>query len=324
MQDTPGMQYDSGQPALGAPAAGSPMPPTPPGGYTHGVTQVPNPAVPEGMGPSPEDLRRQYAGVSPRVDDIGSAYPGGGLASTGLTPMTSTSMVGQRVNTTPGAPGSLSRVDDIASSYSPRRILGMPGQTAAGLPLPSTLGVGGARGLSPTALEEVGESPFLMADILNQQRGRSPTTDMWAAKERGDATRLGELFPLFDDPNNPDDFAEQAAYLQRGIEGRRQPGGRLDFRGALLAKLGDEAGSGEVLQGLGIPMSLEPGQLPAAAERAGKLVNAVQVQGGRLPAMAAARGRRVQEEIIRQHSMALQSGEEFGQPQISAIIRSLA
>ena len=61
-----------------------------------------------------------------------------------------------------------------------------------------------------------------------------------------------------------------------------------------------------------------------AAQRAGQLVNAVQVQGGRLPALAAARAQRVQEEIIRQHSMALQNGEEFGQPQISAIIRSLA
>jgi hypothetical protein len=173
-------------------------------------------------------------------------------------------------------------------------------------------------------MELIPGNPSLAADILNQQRGRSPQTDMWAQKERGDAARLQELYTLFEDPNNPDNDAEQAAYLQRGIEGRRVPGGRLDFRGALLGKLGDEAGSGDVLDALGIPMDMTPDQVPAAARQAGLLVGKVQLQGGRLPALAQARAQRVEDEITRQHVLALQSGEAFGQPQISAIIRSLA
>ena len=71
MQDTPGMQYDSGQAPLGAPANAAAMPPTPPGGFTHGVSQVLNPAVPEGMGP----MRR--------ADDIASGYPFGRSAIDG-------------------------------------------------------------------------------------------------------------------------------------------------------------------------------------------------------------------------------------------------
>jgi hypothetical protein len=43
-----------------------------------------------------------------------------------------------------------------------------------------------------------------------------------------------------------------------------------------------------------------------------------------LPALAQARAQRVEDEITRQHVLALQSGEAFGQPQISAIIRAFA
>ena len=200
----------------------------------------------------------------------------------------------------------------------------MPGQTPAGLPLPSTL-VGGAGG-RPTAMEEVQKQPC--AHGRHPQPAARPVTDDRHVGGQGAWRRRqppGAL-PAVRRPETGagDNDAEQAAYLQRGIEGRRQVGGRLPFRQALLAKLGDEAGSGRDAGGARHPAgSPARADCPGGARRRANWSRAVQVQGGRLPALAAARANRVREEITRQHVLSLQTGEQFGQPQISAIIRAL-
>jgi hypothetical protein len=258
------------------------------GTYAHGVRQITDPTVPEGAGPSPDDLRRQYAGGAGTTPG-GLPNLGQGISSVAAALQALPGMVGLGGQQTApvsldstgggwGAGGAPRRADDIGSAYTPGTLAG--GGTGG---MPQYTG-----NLNRMLNESVGErllaKPDAAMNAAFRQLGVDPMNNMFArrAVERY-APVMGSLAEIWSwvatgDPNNVDAAQMMPKFLQHFMSGGDVKGLMAQaFKMATPGSLAEDA-----LAGLG----------------ADELYGIMEATKGTAPLMAAARKRALERRLM--------------------------